>query len=74
MSELDAACERTPASCRVNDAALSARVTILDAWLVIAREYGFPTGRGLVEGLREESAGWRRARSEPRFATRSGLT
>ena len=46
----------------VSDAALPERVTVSDARLVIAREYGFPTWRGLVEGLRGESDGWTRAR------------
>jgi hypothetical protein len=40
------------------------RATIADARLVIAREYGFPTWRGLVEGLREESAGRQGARQD----------
>jgi Ankyrin repeats (many copies) len=48
----------------VNDAVLVERATIADARLVIAREYGFPTWRGLVEGLREESAGWQGARQD----------
>lgn len=54
----------------LNDAALTERATIADARLVIAHEYGFPTWRGLVEGLREESAAWQRARqhSDPMAA------
>lgn len=48
----------------VNDAVLVERATIADARLVIAREYGFPTWRGLVEGLREESAGRQGARQD----------
>jgi hypothetical protein len=39
------------------DAAVRERATIADARLVIAREYGFPTWRGLLDGLRAESAG-----------------
>jgi hypothetical protein len=51
----------------LTDAMLRQRATIADARVVIAREYGFPTWRGLVEGLRDESEAWRRARqhSEP---------
>ena len=51
----------------VSNAGLRERATISDARVVIAREYGFPTWRGLVEGLREESAAWQRERqhSEP---------
>ncbi len=48
-----------PRLAELNDAALGERATIADARLVIAREYGFPTWRGLVDGLREESEGWR---------------
>jgi ankyrin repeat protein len=54
-----------PRVAALNDTALSERATIADARLVIAREYGFPTWRTLVEGLREESEGWRRAREHP---------
>lgn len=54
-----------PRLAALSDTALSERATIADARLVIAREYGFPTWRGLVEGLREESEGWRRARQHP---------
>jgi hypothetical protein len=54
-----------PLLAALNAAALAQRATIADARLVIAREYGFPTWRGLVEGLREESAGWQRARQHP---------
>jgi Ankyrin repeats (3 copies) len=43
------------------DTAVRQRATIADARLVVAREYGFPTWRGLLEGLRQESAAWRRA-------------
>ncbi len=46
----------------LDDGALSQRVTIDDARLVIAREYGFPAWRRLLEGLRDETATWRRAR------------
>jgi hypothetical protein len=46
----------------LKDAALSRQATIADARLVIAREYGFPTWRKLVAGVREETAAWRRAR------------
>jgi Ankyrin repeats (many copies) len=51
-----------PRLASVSDAALTDRVTLGDARLVIARESGFPTWRGLVEGLRVESEGWKRAR------------
>src|SRR5689334_6205245 len=34
---------------------LVARTTLADARLVVAREYGFPTWRALVDGLREAS-------------------
>ena len=51
-----------PRLARVGDTALKQRATIADARLVIAREYGFPTWRGLLEGLREESAAWQQAR------------
>jgi ankyrin repeat protein len=46
----------------LDDAALGDRATLADARLVIAREYGFPTWRGLVDGLREASEGRQRAR------------
>ncbi len=49
----------------LSDTALGERATIAHARLVIAREYGFPTWRRLVEGLREESEGWRLARQHP---------
>ncbi len=45
-----------PRLATLDDAALTTRATLLDARLVIAREYGFPTWRGLLEGLRAESA------------------
>ena len=45
-----------PRLARLDDSALSSRATIADARLVIAREYGFPTWRKLLAGLREESA------------------
>lgn len=44
------------------DAALSRQATIADARLVIAREYGFPTWRKLLAGLRDETAAGRRSR------------
>ena len=49
----------------LSDSALGERATIADARLVIAREYGFPTWRRLVEGLCEESEEWQRAREHP---------
>ncbi len=49
----------------LTDGLLRQRATIADTRLVIAREYGFPTWRGLVEGLREESEAWRRTRRPP---------
>ncbi len=54
-----------PRFAAVSDAALGERATIADARLVIAREYGFPTWRGLIQGLREESEGWQRNRHFP---------
>jgi Ankyrin repeats (many copies) len=54
-----------PRLATLDDAALSERATIADTRLVIAREYGFPTWRGLVDGLRDESEGWQRARQQP---------
>lgn len=45
----------------LDDAALSRRATIADARLVIAREYGFPTWRKLLAGVRERTAAWRRS-------------
>ena len=49
-SERAAACERTSrGSPRSSDAALTERATIADARLVIAREHGFPTWRGLAQ-------------------------
>lgn len=48
----------------LGDAELTRRVTIADARLVIAREYGFPTWRRLLEGVGEESAAWRHSRQE----------
>jgi hypothetical protein len=54
-----------PRLAALNDTALGERATIADARLVIAREYGFPTWRGLVEGLREESEGWGRGGQHP---------
>jgi len=50
----------------LNDAALGERATMADARLVIAREYGFRTWRGLVDGLRQESEAWRHARRHPK--------
>ena len=54
-----------PRLAELNDAALGERATIADARLVIAGEYGFPTWRGLVDRLREESAGWQHAHQHP---------
>jgi Ankyrin repeats (many copies) len=54
-----------PRLAELNDASLGERATIADAQLVIAREYGFPTWRGLVDGLREESEGWQHAHQYP---------
>ena len=54
-----------PRLAALNDTALGQRATIADARLVIAREYGFPTWRRLVEGLRDESEGWELARVRP---------
>lgn len=54
-----------PRLAALDDAALGERATIADARLVVAREYGFPTWRGLVDGLREESEGWQHARQHP---------
>lgn len=54
-----------PRLARLDDAALVERTTIGDARLVIAREHGFPTWQGLVEGLRDETEGWERAREHP---------
>jgi hypothetical protein len=45
----------------LDEAALTERAGIADARLVIARENGFPTWPGLVEGLREEAEAWQRA-------------
>ena len=45
-----------------DDAALSQRATVADARLVIAREYGFPSWRRLLAGLRQETAAWLRSR------------
>ncbi|HEX4009717.1 MAG TPA: ankyrin repeat domain-containing protein [Solirubrobacteraceae bacterium] len=53
-----------PRLATLEDAALGERTTIADARLVIAREYGFPTWRGLVEGAREESERWWCARRQ----------
>jgi hypothetical protein len=53
---------RVPRLAAVDDAALAVRATIADARLVVARECGFPTWRGLIGGLREESEAWQRAR------------
>jgi hypothetical protein len=54
-----------PRLAALDDTALGKRATIADARLVIAREHGFPTWKRLVEGLREESEGWGRARQHP---------
>lgn len=45
----------------LGDVALSQRATVADARLVIAREYGFPTWRKLLEGLSGERAAGQRA-------------
>ncbi len=58
-----------PRLAALTDAALSERATIADARLVIAREYGFPTWRGLVEALRGELAAWQRGRQHPEPVT-----
>jgi hypothetical protein len=52
-----------PRLATVSDAALVARASLADARLVVAREYGFPTWAGLVEGVRRETADWHRARA-----------
>lgn len=49
----------------LDDAALVDRTTIADARLVVAREYGFPTWQGLVEGVHREAEAWQRAREHP---------
>lgn len=54
-----------PRLAALDDAELTGRATIADARLVIAREYGFPTWRGLVAALREESATSQRALEHP---------
>jgi Ankyrin repeats (3 copies) len=63
-SALRRARAHVPRLAPLSDAALMERVTIGDARLVIARESGFPTWRGLVKGLRAESDGWARGRRQ----------
>jgi hypothetical protein len=55
-----------PRLARLDDAALAARAGLAEARLVVAREYGFPTWLGLVDGLRRETADWHRARRPAR--------
>ena len=54
-----------PRARALGDAALAELATSADARLVIAREYGFPTWRGLVDGVREAQEGWERVRRHP---------
>ena len=54
-----------PRLAALTDSTLVDRATIADARLVIAREYGFPTWRSLVEELRDETAAWETARRAP---------
>lgn len=49
----------------LTDGALAERATVADARLVIAREYGFPTWRSLVEELHDETAAWETKRRPP---------
>jgi ankyrin repeat protein len=53
---------QVPHLAELGEAALGQRATLADARLVIAREYGFPTWRQLLEGLRGESVAWKHAR------------
>jgi hypothetical protein len=46
-----------PRLAALDDASLGRRAAVADARLVIAREHGFPTWRGLVAGLRDERDG-----------------
>jgi hypothetical protein len=46
----------------LDDAALRQRATIADTRLVIAREYGFPTWRKLLTGVRDEAVAWLNSR------------
>src|SRR4051794_38321697 len=46
-------------------AARPERASADDARLVVAREYGFTTWHGLLNGLREETESWQRARRHP---------
>jgi hypothetical protein len=55
---------QVPRLAGLDDVALSQRATVADARLVIAREYGFPTWRKLIEGLRGESVAWQHARQD----------
>jgi hypothetical protein len=54
-----------PRLAELTDSTLGDRATIADARLVIAREYGFPTWRSLVEELRDETAAWETASGPP---------
>ena len=54
-----------PRLAELSDINLGERATIADARLVIAREHGFPTWRGLVAGLHDESEAWRQTRRQP---------
>ena len=54
-----------PRLAELSDFTLGERATIADARLVIAREHGFTTWRGLVAGLHDESEAWRQARRQP---------
>ncbi len=49
----------------LDDAALVGRASIADARLVVAREYGFRSWKGLGEGVRRETEAWKRAREHP---------
>jgi ankyrin repeat protein len=77
LQSLDGADERArrrlrahvPRLATVSDAALGERATIADARLVIASEYGFPTWRSFVQGLRDETAAWHHARQHPEPVT-----
>jgi Ankyrin repeats (many copies) len=50
----------------LGNAELAERATLADARLVVAREHGFPTWTGLVDGLRRETEAWHRARRHPK--------
>jgi hypothetical protein len=49
----------------LDDAALAERAALADARLVVAREHGFPTWRGLLDGLEHATDAWHRARRHP---------